>query len=135
MTGQAMAAAELEDLARRLFGAYEARDPAGMAALLDDGLVSHITHAQAGSDAVEGRDAFMVRLPDVSEARLETRVTQVAAVDAERVMAMLEIRAERRGRTLHNFAAFLLRVGAAGRVAELWMVEALPADSDEFWAE
>lgn len=48
MTGQAMAAADLEDLARRLFGAYEARDPAGMAALLDDGLVSHITNAQAG---------------------------------------------------------------------------------------
>ena len=40
----------------------------------------------------------------------------------------------RRGRTLHNHAAFLARV-RQGRVTELWMVDALPADSDEFWSQ
>jgi hypothetical protein len=34
---------------------------------------------------------------------------------------------------LHNYAAFLARV-ADGRVVELWMVEAQPAYSDEFWS-
>ena len=44
---------------------------------------------------------------------------------------MVEIYAERKERTLHNFAAFLA-VGA-DQLRELWMVEALPAYSDEFW--
>jgi ketosteroid isomerase-like protein len=48
-------------------------------------------------------------------------------------MTMVEIRADRAGRQLHNFAAFLARV-SGGRIAELWMVEAEPASSDEFWA-
>ena len=46
---------------------------------------------------------------------------------------MVEIQAEREGRRLHNFAAFLADVDD-GRVSRLWMVEALPAYSDEFWS-
>ena len=45
---------------------------------------------------------------------------------------MVEIRAERKQRSLHNFAAFLATV-ADDRITELWMVEALPAYSDQFW--
>jgi hypothetical protein len=59
-------------------------------------------------------------------------VTQLVAVDAERFLAMVEIRAERNGMTLHNFAAFLGRT-AGGQVHELWMVDARPAYSDAFW--
>ena len=46
---------------------------------------------------------------------------------------MVEIRAEREGRALHNFAAFLTRV-VDGQVRQIWMVDALPAYSDEFWS-
>jgi hypothetical protein len=45
---------------------------------------------------------------------------------------MVEIRADQAGKRLHNFAAFLARA-PAGAIAELWMVEARPAYSDEFW--
>ena len=48
-------------------------------------------------------------------------------------MTMVEIRAERGGRQLHNFAAFLAQV-SDGKVTKLWMVDALPAYSDEFWS-
>lgn len=37
------------------------------------------------------------------------------------------------GKTKHNHAAYLSRV-QDGQVTELWMVEALPAYSDEFWS-
>jgi len=57
-----------------------------------------------------------------------TDVAQVAASDEERVMTMIEVRAERQGRRLHNFAAFLARVDD-GRI---WMVDARPAYGDEF---
>mgnify|MGYP003598380111 CR=1 FL=1 len=40
---------------------------------------------------------------------------------------------ERHGKDLHNFPAFLARV-ADRQIAELWMVEARPAYSDEFWS-
>jgi len=46
---------------------------------------------------------------------------------------MVEIRAERGGKTLHNHAAYLSLV-QEGQVTELWMVEALPAYSDDFWS-
>ena len=72
-------------------------------------------------------------LPDLSEAELQTQITQVLGIDDERVMTMIAIRAARKGKDLENYAAFLARV-SDGKVAELWMVEAQPAYSDEFWS-
>jgi hypothetical protein len=57
----------------------------------------------------------------------------VIAIDDERVLTMIEIRARRSDATLHNFAAFLARV-SDDRITELWMVDAKPSLSDEFWA-
>lgn len=128
-----MPAAELEELARKLFGAYGDGDLETMGSLMADDMVGWITNADGGVDPTEGRDAYMARLPDLSKAQLKTRITQVLGIDDERVMTMIAIRAERRGKSLENYAAFLARV-EDGRVAELWMVEAQPAYSDEFWS-
>lgn len=46
---------------------------------------------------------------------------------------MVEIHARRGDRSLHNFAAHLVRV-SDGRITELRMVDAKPADSDAFWS-
>ncbi len=128
-----MTTEELEQVARSLFDAYSAGDLPAMRALLAEDLVSHITNAQAGEDRVEGREGFMSRLPDTAGAQLRTRVTQVLAIDDERVMTMVEIEAARKDLELHNFAAFLTLV-RDGLIRELWMVDARPAYSDEFWA-
>jgi ketosteroid isomerase-like protein len=124
---------ELEKLARKFFGAYGDGDLETVRTLLADDVTSYVTNAEGGVDRVEGADAYMGRLPDTAGVDLSTRVTQVVAVDDERVMTMVEIEAERDEARLHNFAAFLARV-SAGRIAELWMVEAEPAYSDEFWS-
>ena len=124
---------ELEGVARRLFDSYGAGDLQTMRSLLAEDLVSHITNAQAGEDRVQGRDGFMSRLPDTQGAELRTSVTQILAIDDERVMTMVEIEAARKDLRLHNFAAFLARV-QDGLIRELWMVDARPAYSDEFWA-
>jgi ketosteroid isomerase-like protein len=124
---------ELETLARRFFGAYGDGDLATVRALLADDLTSYVTNAGGGVDRVEGADAYVARLPDTSGVDLSVEITQVVEIDAERVMTMVEIRADRDGRKLHNFAAFLARV-SAGLIAELWMVEAEPATSDEYWS-
>jgi ketosteroid isomerase-like protein len=128
-----MPADEMTALAARLFGAYADGDLDTVRSLLADDLIAYVTNAEAGVDEVTGADAYMKRLPDLHAAGGSAAVTQILPIDDERVMTMVEIRAEREGRQLHNFAAFLAQVHG-GRVARLWMVDALPAYSDEFWS-
>jgi ketosteroid isomerase-like protein len=120
------------EVARRLFSAYAVGDIETLRLILDDDLVAYVTNADAGIDVVSGRAAYLARLPDLAAAGGSLEVMQVVAVDAERFLAMVEIRAERNGMTLHNFAAFLGRI-AGVHVHELWMVDARPAYSDAFW--
>ncbi len=97
-------------------------------------MTAYITNADAGVDTVTGREDYMARVPDLQEAGGSAEITQVVGIDSERAMTMVEIRVpDRKGKSLHNHAAFLARV-AGGEIAELWMVEALPAYSDEFWS-
>jgi ketosteroid isomerase-like protein len=123
----------LEDLARGFFGAYGRGDREAAAALLADDVVSYVTNADAGVDVVRGRDQYMRRVPDLRSADGSVELTQVVAIDDERVLTMVEIRARRGEMELHNFAAFLARVRGA-RIAELWMVDAKPECSDRFWS-
>jgi ketosteroid isomerase-like protein len=129
-----MRADELAALARRLFQAYSEGDLDGFRALLADDLTAYVTNAAAGVDEVHGVDDYMRRVPDLHAAGGELRVTQVLPIDDERVLTMVEIRAERDGKRLHNFAAFLAQVRDDHRIKRLWMVDALPAYSDEFWS-
>jgi ketosteroid isomerase-like protein len=124
---------DLEHLARRFFGAYGEGDLETVGSLLAADVVGHITNAEAGVDRVEGREHLLARLPDPAGAELRTGITQVVVIDGERVLTMIEVEAKREGRELHNFAAFLAHV-PGDRIGELWMVEARPAYSDEFWS-
>jgi hypothetical protein len=104
-----------------------------MAAALSESLVAYVTNADGGVDEVRGADAYMARVPG-GDAEYSADITQVVSVSPSQVLAMVEIVASRQGRTLHNHAGFLARFDDDGRVDELWMVDALPAYSDEFWA-
>jgi hypothetical protein len=64
----------------------------------------------------------------------QATVTQVHEIDDRTVLFMVEIKAERLGRSLHNFAGILIRLTDDGKMAEYRMVEALPAESDRFWS-
>ena len=128
-----MASSEPETVAARLFEAYAAGDWDSFTTLLAEDVTGYVTNAEAGADVVEGREAYLARLPDLAATGGTLTVTQVLGIDSERALTMVEIRAEREGRSLHNFAAFLTRV-VEGRVLQIWMVDALPAYSDEFWS-
>lgn len=91
-----------------------------------DGEPFEISGAQAYVDAVAAMNPPAI---DYSVALSQTPVS----VDDGLVLAMVQVRARRDGRSLHNYAAHLLRV-VDGRIARLWMVEAKPAESDRFWA-
>ncbi len=125
------------DIAERFLEAFGAADFSTMRALLADDLVAWITGPDGSMLRVDGRDEYLGRVQamDLPSARFGVSLTQPpVVVDSDRVLVMVEVRAERGGRTLHNFAAHLLRIDG-GRISEWHMVDAKPAESDAFWAE
>ena len=116
--------------------AMERSDMAAVAASFDPHVRAFITNAQGGTDLVEGSAALEQRFPDFAAMAdsFTATLTQVAEIDEHTALAMVEIKAARLGRTLHNFAGILIRISDAGKMTEYRMVEALPEESDRFWS-
>ena len=124
------------DIATDLVEAFNAGDLDRMRELLAPDLVAWVTNADGQADRITGRDEYLSRIAamDLPGARYRVTLTQSpAAIDEHLILLMVEVRAERRGRQLHNFAAHVLRVDE-GRVAEWRMADAKPAESDQFWS-
>lgn len=121
-------------LVRRFVEAIDHADRETMAACLADDLVAGVTQPDASTRDVHGRDAYLAAIDalNLPEVRPSIKAIQMAEVAADQVLVMIEIKAERKGRTLHNFAGYLIRV-RNGLIERIWMVEALPAESDAFW--
>jgi hypothetical protein len=95
-----------------------------------------VTNADGEADRITGRHEYLSRIAatDLPSAQYRVTLTQSpAAIDEQLVLLMVEIRAERDSRRLHNFAAHVLRVDE-GQVTEWRMVDAKPAESDQFWS-
>ena len=131
-----MARADLAVLARGLLTAFSSADLDAMRALLAEDMVSYVTNREGGVDRLVGREEYLSRIVamDLPRAQYHVTLTQPpVVVDEDTVLVMVEVRAAKSGRTLHNFAAHLLRM-AHDQVTEWWMVEAKPAESDQFWS-
>jgi ketosteroid isomerase-like protein len=136
METETEASGEPAAVARRLLEAFSAADLDGMRALLADDVVAYVTNAEGGVDEVRGREAYLsaVEAMDLPSARFSVELTQrPVTVGPDQVLVMVEIRARRGDRSLHNFAAHLVRI-AGGRIIEWRMVDAKPAESDAFWS-
>ena len=109
---------------------------AAVADSFDADVEAYIANALGGADRMVGRDEMLARFPDFAALADSFRatVTQIHEIDARTVLFMVEIDAERLGKTLHNFAGIFCRLSEQGRVTEYRMVEALPAESERFWA-
>jgi ketosteroid isomerase-like protein len=124
---------EPEDVVRAFVAAYGRDDRDEVRRLLADDVVAFVTNADAGVDRVDGPDGYLARLPSLDGAELRIEVTQSVRVAPDQALTMVRIVAEREGRSLHNFGAFLSRT-RGGQLTEIWMVDAEPAYSDEFWS-
>jgi ketosteroid isomerase-like protein len=122
-------------VAERFLAAFNAADTAALRDLLAPDVESFVTDASGGERRLEGADAYVaaVEWMDLPSAEFSVVQTQPAVTRGDDVLVMVEVHASRGGRTLHNFAAHLLRV-QAGRITEMRMVEAKPAESDAFWS-
>jgi len=123
-------------IVERFLAAFGNADMEAMHDLLAPNLVAWVTNSDGEMDRIEGRDGYLERIEamDLPAASFRVELTQPAVpVNPDLVLALVEVHAERGGRTLHNFAAHLLRL-RGNQISEWWMADAKPAESDAFWA-
>lgn len=115
--------------------AFNAADLPAMANCLAEDLVAEVTQSDGSTRQTQGCEPYMALIEklDIPTVRPTLKITQIADVNAEQVLVMLEVRASRKGRQLHNFAAYLMTL-RDHQIGRIWMVEALPAESDNFWS-
>ncbi len=120
----------------RFLTAFNAGDLDAMRSLIADDAVAAVTAADGRSVSI-GADGYIgaVAAMDPASARYSVALTQPPVpIDDHRVLAMVEVHAQRGERVLENFAAFLVGVGADDKITDLRMVDAKPAESDAFWS-
>lgn len=125
-----------DGIVERFLTGFSTADFNAMRGVLAPDLVAYVTNSSGDVDRVEGRDAYLARIEamDLPAVHFRVELTQrPVPVAPDQVLAMVEVHAERDDRTLHNFAAHLLRI-ADDQITEWRMVEAKPAESDAFWA-
>ena len=85
-----------------------------------------VTQSDGSTKQTNGRETYMALIGklDIPTVRPTLTITQIADVNAEQVLVMIEVRASRKGRQLHNFAAYLMTLRNQ-QIARIWMVEGL----------
>jgi hypothetical protein len=123
-----------EQVVRAFVAAIAANDLAAARALLTDSFIGYVTTADGGTREADA-DAYVASLEamDIPTADLRLDIKDATGFDPRTVLVMVEVHAERGGRSLHNFSGQLATV-ADGRIDKLWMVDAKPLESDRFWA-
>lgn len=125
-----------QDAVREFVAQFQAGDRDGVAALLSENVIAYITQSDGSARESRGRDAYAdaVTWMDPVSANLRMNIPQILTIEPGLVMVMVEVHAARYGKTLHNFSGQLLRFDDNDLIDRIWMVEALPAYSDEFWS-
>ena len=118
-----------------LVQAFAGGDSAAVKSRLADGLGAHVTQSDGSTRQVVGSAnyAAIVDAMDPLSANLQMEIPQIMTIEPGLVMAMFEVHAARYGRRLHNFSGQLFRFDG-DVIDRIWMVEALPRESDEFWS-
>ncbi|MBI2707234.1 MAG: hypothetical protein HYX35_02835 [Proteobacteria bacterium] len=115
--------------------AFEKLDWDQTRSLLDDNIVMYITNAEGGVDKVQGRDILMQRFQTVDYSKAQSLSlipTQILSIETGKVMVMVHVKAHKNGVDFQNYGAYLGYI-KDNKITHLWMVEAQPAYSDQFW--
>ena len=120
----------------RFLESFNSGDLGAMRSALADDAVAFVTGPDGSPVRLDGADMYIAALGamDLTDVDYSVELTQAPMLLGEdQALIMTEVRAHRGDKTLQNFAAHLLRV-ADGKIVEMHMVDAKPAESDAFWA-
>jgi ketosteroid isomerase-like protein len=126
----------MTSVAERFLTAFSEADFEVMREVLAPDLVAWVTDSSGRMDRLVGRDDYLERIEkmDLPAAEFRVDLTQAPVpIGDDKVLMMVEVHAKRGEHTLHNFAGHLLRIDG-DQIAEWWMVDAKPSESDTFWS-
>jgi|SaaInlStandDraft_2_1057019.scaffolds.fasta_scaffold314457_1 hypothetical protein len=125
-----------EILVKSFIQAYAKGDTVKLKSMLSDKLEFYVTNAQGQVDLLNGSNSFIQNVIDIGVKSVSPtiKIKQITSIRKNQVMCMVEVKAERKNKKLHNFAAFLIHI-LQNEITEVRMVEALPKKSDEFWKD
>jgi len=122
-----------EKMVSNFISSFSIGDQAKTTSFLDENVISYITNSDRMAKKLQSRSEFMTSIPnDLSTIKPTVTITQTLSVKRNLVLTMTEVKAERKGKKLHNHAAYLMKVRNK-KITHIWMVDALPAYSDQFW--
>jgi hypothetical protein len=96
---------------------------------------SYITRQDGGVFQLTTCKAFIENIQNMHIERVDElclQPTQIAVINKNSLLAMVEIKAKLKDHQLHNFSAFLITF-EHDLIVEIRMVEALPEQSAKFW--
>ena len=117
-------------------GSFNSGDLGAMRAALANDAVAFVTGPDGNPVRLDGADMYIAALGAMDLANVDYSVELTQApmlIGDDQALIMTEVRARRGDKTLQNFAAHLLRA-VDGKIVEMYMVDAKPAESDTFWA-
>lgn len=125
-----------EQLARDYLASFNEINFSKMAHCFDNQLVAYVTNSTSQADTVVGSEEFIARVKamNMHEVDFHINLTQILSIEDDLVMVMVEVKASKNTKKLHNFATHLLKI-KNNKIIKIWMVEALPAYSEEFWLD
>ena len=101
-----------EILVKSFIQAYAKGDTVKLKSMLSDKLEFYVTNAQGQVDLLNGSNSFIQNVIDIGVKSVSPtiKIKQITSIRKNQVMCMVEVKAERKNKKLHNFAAFLIHI-------------------------
>lgn len=124
---------DMEAIVTSFIQAYATVDLAKLESLFLPNAIFHMTTPDGSSQPI-GVQAFIQNVIDLDVKTVQPQLTikQTVQTAAQQVLTMVEVQAQKNKKSLHNFAGFLINF-EDGKIASIFMVDALPAYSADFW--
>lgn len=124
----------IKDLIALLVKSIEQEDYPTLRKLYADDVENYVTDKDGGTVFVKGCESYIaaIKRMNFSSVRPSISITQINVLSDDQALFMVEVKAQKPNKSLHNFAAYLVKFGN-NQIKSTAMVEASPAYSDSFW--
>lgn len=129
-----MNANKMKDFIQLLVKSLEKEDDATLCKLYADDVKNYVTDKNGGVFLIQGCENYLaaIKKMNFSKVRPTLSITQINVLNDNEALFMLEVKAKKPNKSLHNFAAYLVKF-ENDKIISTTMVEAMPAYSDAFW--
>lgn len=124
----------IREIITKLIKAIETENYEYVRQIFADDIENYITNSTGSVYLLKGSENYINALKKMNfnKVKPSLTITQIDVINNHEAMFMLEVKAQKPNKSLHNFAAYLVKF-AGEKIVTMRMVEALPEYSDKFW--